>query len=83
MNEWLVAALVLGACILPCLAVCVFASASAALAAVELASTLTVTALMALTEGFHRQPFIDLALILALVSLVGALAFARMMEAHL
>jgi multisubunit Na+/H+ antiporter MnhF subunit len=54
-----------------------------ALAALEVASTVASTALMALAEGFHRQPFIDLALVLALVSLIGALVFARMMEADI
>ena len=40
----------------------------------------TVTILMLLAEGFHRQPFIDLAVVFAPMSLVGALAFARLME---
>lgn len=83
MNEWEIAALVLGAGIVPCLGICVFASATAALAAVEVASTLAITALMALTEGFGRQPFMDLALILALLSVIGVLAFARLMEADI
>jgi multisubunit Na+/H+ antiporter MnhF subunit len=38
---------------------------------------------MALCEGFHRQPFIDLALLFAVMSVIGALAFARLMERHL
>ena len=80
MNRWEIAALVLIAGLLPCLAVAVLASAAAALAAVEVASVLTVTALMLLSEGFRRQPFVDLAVVLALVSTVGSLTFARMME---
>jgi multisubunit Na+/H+ antiporter MnhF subunit len=83
MNEWEIAAVVLVAAIVPCLGICALAGASDALVALELAGTLTTTALMALCEGFHRQPFIDLALVLALLSLVGALAFARMMEADI
>ena len=83
MNEWEIAAIVLMAGILPCLAVCVFASAAAALAALEVASTLATTALIVLAEGFDRQPFIDLALILAVLSVVGALAFARLMEGNI
>jgi len=39
--------------------------------------------MMALAEGLHRQPFIDLALVLALVSVIGALVYARLMEEHL
>jgi multisubunit Na+/H+ antiporter MnhF subunit len=83
MNEWEIAAIVLAGAILPRLAVCVFAGATHGLAAFEVASTLASTALMVLAEGFHRQPFIDLALILAMLSLIGALAFARMMEADI
>jgi multisubunit Na+/H+ antiporter MnhF subunit len=56
------------------------ASSAAALAAVEVASVLAVTALMLLSEGFHRQPFIDLAVTLAILSCVGSLTFARLME---
>jgi multisubunit Na+/H+ antiporter MnhF subunit len=46
----------------------------------ELAGTLIATALMLLAEGFHRQPFVDLALLLALLSIVGGMVFARLME---
>jgi multisubunit Na+/H+ antiporter MnhF subunit len=81
MNEWELAAAALGVAILLCLVVCVLASAPEALVAFELAGVLTTTALMLLAEGLHRQPFIDLALVLALLSLIGSLAFARLMEA--
>ena len=80
MNEWEIAAAVLGAASLPLLAVCVLNGAMRALVAMELAGTVIASALMLLAEGFHRQPFIDLALLLALLSLVGGMAFARLME---
>jgi multisubunit Na+/H+ antiporter MnhF subunit len=83
MNEWEIAAAVLAAGILPCLGVCMFASVGSALAALELAGTLLTSALMALCEGFHRQPFMDLALLFALLSMIGAMAFARLMERDL
>jgi multisubunit Na+/H+ antiporter MnhF subunit len=83
MNEWEVAAAVIAAAIVPCLGVCLFSSVISALSALELAGTLTATALMALCEGFHRQPFIDLAIVFALLSMLGAFAFARLMERHL
>jgi multisubunit Na+/H+ antiporter MnhF subunit len=51
-----------------------------ALVAVELGSTLLTSTLMLLSIAFRRQPFIDLALAFVLVSIVGSLAFARMME---
>ncbi len=83
MNEWEIAAVVLAGALVPCVGVCVFATAMDALATLEVAGTIAVTALMVLAEGFHRQPFIDLALILGLLSIVGALAFARLMEQNL
>jgi multisubunit Na+/H+ antiporter MnhF subunit len=83
MNEWEIAAAVLAGAIVPCLGVCVFSTALSALVALELAGTLLASALMALCEGFHRQPFIDLALIFAFMSVLGAFAFARLMERDL
>lgn len=83
MNEWEIAAAVITGTILPCLAVCVLATAADALVALELAGTLLCSALMALCEGFHRQPFIDLALIFAFLTMLGAFAFARLMERDL
>jgi multisubunit Na+/H+ antiporter MnhF subunit len=83
MNEWEIAAAILAGAILPCLGVCVFSTALSALVALELSATLLASALMALCEGFHRQPFIDLALIFAFMSMLGAFAFARLMERDL
>jgi multisubunit Na+/H+ antiporter MnhF subunit len=83
MSEWLIAAIILIAALVPCLVVCLFASTASALVALEVAGTLATTTLMVLAEGTHRQPFVDLALILGLLSIIGALTFARMMESHL
>ena len=83
MNEWEIAATVLGFALIPCVGVCLLAPVPAALVALELASVLLATILMLLSEGFHRQPFIDLAVIFAGLSLVGSLTFARLMERHL
>jgi multisubunit Na+/H+ antiporter MnhF subunit len=80
MNEWEIAAIVLIAAIVPCVAVCAFASAGAALAALEVAGTVATTTLIVLSEGLHRQPFVDLAVVLAVLSVIGSLAFARLME---
>ncbi len=80
MNVWLVAAVVLVLAWLPCLGVCMFASEIDALVAVELGSTLLASVLMLLSIAFRRQPFIDLAVAFVLVSIVGSLAFARLME---
>jgi multisubunit Na+/H+ antiporter MnhF subunit len=83
MNEWEIAAAVIAVAILPCLAVCSMSTVGNALAALELSGTLLSSALMALCEGFHRQPFVDLALLFALLSMIGAMVFARLMERDL
>ena len=49
----------------------------------EVGAVLLTTILMLLSEGFHRQSFIDLAVIFAPMSLVGSLLFARLMERNL
>jgi multisubunit Na+/H+ antiporter MnhF subunit len=82
-NEWEIAATVLGFALVPCLGVCFFSDPPGALPALELAGVLLSTILMLLAEGFHRQPFIDLAVVFAPMSLIGALAFARIMESGL
>jgi multisubunit Na+/H+ antiporter MnhF subunit len=83
MNEWEIAAAVLSFALLPCLGMCLLGDARDALVALEIAAVLATTILMLLSEGFHRQPFIDLAVVLAPMALIGSLAFARMMERHL
>lgn len=83
MNEWEIAAAALGFALIPCLGVCLLASAPHGLVALELSGVLVTTILMLLSEGFQRQPFIDLAVVLAPMALIGSLAFARLMERHL
>ena len=83
MNEWAIAATALGFALIPCLFVCVLAPAPDGLVALEIAGVLTSTILMLLSEAFHRQPFIDLAVVLAPLALIGSLTFARLMERQL
>jgi multisubunit Na+/H+ antiporter MnhF subunit len=83
MNEWELVAAVLGAGLVPCLVICAVSDAAHGLVALEVASALLTTILMLLSEGFQRQPFIDLAVTFAFLSLVGALAFARLLERDL
>jgi multisubunit Na+/H+ antiporter MnhF subunit len=82
-NEWEIAAAVLGFALIPCVAVALLSGPPSGLAAVQLAGVLLSTILMLLAEGFHRQPFIDLAVVFAPMSLVGSLLFARLMERDL
>ena len=83
MNEWEIAATVLGFALIPCGAVALLSNPPHGLAALELAGVLLSSILMLLAEGFHRQPFIDLAVVFAPMSLVGSLLFARLMERDL
>lgn len=80
MNVWLIAALALLPALLACGVVCFASEALSGLVAVQMASAVSVVELMLLAEGTHRQPFIDLALVLAVMGFVGSLAFARLME---
>lgn len=80
MNVWLIAALALLPALLACGLACVVSSAPTGLVALELASVVCTVELLLLAEGTGRQPFVDLALVLAAMSFVGSLAFARLME---
>ncbi len=80
MNEWEIAATALAVALIPCLAVTVFCPPEHGLAALQVAAVLVSTILMLLSEGFRRQPFIDLAVVFAPMSVIGSLTFARLME---
>lgn len=83
MNEWEIAATVLGFALIPCGAVALLSDPPLGLVALEVASVLLTTILVLLAEGLHRQPFIDLLVVFAPMSLVGSLLFARLMERDL
>jgi multicomponent Na+:H+ antiporter subunit F len=80
MNAWLVATTVLLLGLVPCLVVMLHGSAVEALVGLQMAGVLETVVLLLLAEGFHRPPFFDLALVLALLTLAGGLVFARMLE---
>lgn len=83
MNIWLAAAIAVGACLFPCADLCMRGSAERRLVGLELSSILATILLVLLTVGFHRLPFIDLPLAMAIMSLGGSLVFARFLERHL
>ncbi len=83
MNEWEIAAAVLAFALIPCAVLALLAPPPHGLAALQVASVLLATILVLLSEGFHRQPFVDLAVVFAPMSLVGSLLFARLMERDL
>ena len=80
MNVWLWAAAVLTLSLPACLWVCMRHPPLDALVALELASTITTLVLLLLAQGYRRDPFMDLALVSALLSFAGALTFARFLE---
>lgn len=80
MNAWLVAATILLGGLLPCVWVAMRGTIVSALAALELASTITTLVLLAIAQGLRRDPFMDLALVSAVLSFAGALVFARFLE---
>jgi multisubunit Na+/H+ antiporter MnhF subunit len=80
MSPWLIAAaVVLTATVAP-LYVCARQSLAKALVALELSGVLATVVLLLLAEGFHRGALFDPALVLALLTFIGSLAFVRMME---
>jgi multicomponent Na+:H+ antiporter subunit F len=79
-NPFLVAAIVLLVGLGPCLWVIVRAEIVGALGGLELASTITTLILLCLAQAFHHDSFMDLALVSALLSFAGSLAFARFLE---
>jgi len=83
MNPWMAAAYAVGLCLVPCADLCLRGTAERRLVGVELSGVLVTILLVLLTLGFHRLPFIDLALTLAILYLGATLVFVRFMERHL
>jgi multicomponent Na+:H+ antiporter subunit F len=80
MNEWLIAATALLLGFVPCGLVLRKAGAMEGVVALEMAAVLAALTLVLLAEGFHRPPFFDLALVLAVLSLPGGLVFLHFLE---
>jgi multicomponent Na+:H+ antiporter subunit F len=81
LNEWLLAAsaLLVGG-LVPLAIAAVTADAISGAAALNLAGPITALILLLLSEGLHRQPFVDLAVVLAIVSFVGSVIVVRFLE---
>ena len=81
MNEWLIAAtaLLLGG-LVPVAIAGLTRDAMAAAAALNLAGPVAALILLLLAEGFHRQPFVDLAVVLSVISFIGSVILARFLE---
>jgi multisubunit Na+/H+ antiporter MnhF subunit len=80
MSQWTAAAIALCGGFVPLVAVCIRSDRMSAVVALAASSTLGVALLIVLTVALRRQPFIDLAVVLISLSVVGMLAFARFLE---
>jgi len=81
-NGWLWAATVLVAMLVPLAILCGRLPAPEGIVAIEAAGIDAALALLLVAQGTGRQPFGDLALVLAVVSFVGAIAYLRFVEAY-
>ncbi len=82
-NPWMVAALVIGASLIPCAWMCLRGSAERRLVGLEMTGIIVIVLLVLITVGYGRLPFIDLPLTLAVLSFGAGLVFARFLEKHL
>jgi multisubunit Na+/H+ antiporter MnhF subunit len=76
-NEWLWAAAVLTAAPAALVVVAIRRPLLEGVVALEAAGVNAALVLLMIAEGTRRQPFGDLALVLAVTSFAGALAFVR------
>lgn len=77
---WFAAATALMLTMVPCGWVCLRAGILDALVALELAGLIATLALLVVAQGVDRAPFFDIALVSAVLSFAGGLAFARFLE---
>jgi multicomponent Na+:H+ antiporter subunit F len=80
MNLWLWNATVLLAALAPCGIVCFRGTVEDRVVGLEMTGVVVVLELMLLAQGFHRVPFYDLPLTLAVLSLGGGLVFVRFLQ---
>ncbi len=80
MNAWLWGAAILGAALVPLALAAALRPPRGGVVALEAAGTDAVLALLLLAEGTHSQSFATLALVLAVTSFVGAVAFLQFLE---
>ena len=79
-NEWLIAALVLLVAFVPVAVVAFYARPTSGLVSLQIAGSNATLILLLLSQGFGRQPFVDLALIAAVMSFVGTVVLAGFVE---
>lgn len=80
MNVWVIVAFILLLCLIPPFIRCIKGDVVNRLVALEAGSTLTTIILLVLAVAYHRVPFVDMALTLALLSFGAGLVFTRFLE---
>ena len=80
MNVWMVGAAVLVGLLVPLAAVAALGTPDDGLVALQMAGVVTTVALLLMAEALGRGILADLALILAVASFVGGLAYATLLE---
>ena len=83
MNAWEIAGSIVSATLLLCADMCLRGSPERRLVGLEMTGVIVTIALICFTVGFGRLPLMDLPLALSIMSLGGALVFARFLEKHL
>jgi multisubunit Na+/H+ antiporter MnhF subunit len=80
MTAYFAAATVLVVALGPLIVYSVRADAADGLVALNLGGTIATLVLLLLAEATERQPFFDLAVVSAVLSFAGGLAYARFLE---
>lgn len=83
MNHWIVAAIAIGATLIPCAWMCLRGTPDRRLVGVEMTGMIVVLLLILLTLGYGRLPFMDMPLTLAVLTFGAGVVFARFLEKHL
>lgn len=80
MNIWLMAALIILLCLIPCGWVCFRGSVMERFAALQMAQLLAVIVMLLMAEGYQRSIYFDLALVLGSLSFASGLVYIRFLE---
>ena len=80
MSVWMVAAIVLVAMLAPLGALAALGSQEDGMVALQMASLVATVALLAMARALERQTLVDLAVVLAVCSFIGGLAYATLLE---
>lgn len=80
MNLWLISALVLLICMIPCGWICMTGSVMERFVSLQMGQILTVLILLLLAEGYSRSIYFDLSLVLGVLAFASGLVYVRFLE---